>query len=156
MKRLLTFLGLGILLTFLTITLATLKDYSQPVIPDGLTKKTINLLKPISEPTITIVEEKQYIEPEKPKVVAVPAYDGSCGDNWYANWIYMHESSCRLDAKNSIGCVGIGQACPGSKLTNLCPDLNYACQNNFFTVYVNNRYGGWEQAWNFWQSHNWY
>lgn len=155
MKRLLTFLGLGILLTFLTITLATLKDYSQPVIPDGLTKKTINLLKPISEPTVAVLEEKQYIEPEKPKVVAVPAYDGSCGDNWYANWIYMHESSCRLDAKNSIGCVGIGQDCNGALIRD-CPNLDYPCQNAFFTRYMQARYGSWQSAYEFWVSRHWW
>lgn len=76
-----------------------------------------------------------------------------CGDNSYANFIYMHESGCNLNAVNAGGCRGIGQACPGSKLP--C-GADYACQNAFFTKYANATYGGWSGAYAFWQSHGWW
>lgn len=79
-----------------------------------------------------------------------------CGDNHYANYIYMHESGCRLQATNAEGCVGIGQACPASKLTSVCPGLDYACQNQFFTSYAVARYGSWEAAYNVWLNQRWW
>jgi hypothetical protein len=91
----------------------------------------------------------------------VPQVSGAvanCGDNAQAHYIYMHESGCRLDAVNSIGCIGIGQSCPGgSGLARDCPDwrTNYACQNAHFTRYAN-RYGGWQGAYNAWLSKHWW
>lgn len=82
-----------------------------------------------------------------------PAVAGGCGDNFYANYIYMHESGCNPASVNSIGCRGIGQACPGSKLP--C-GADYACQNAYFTRYANERYGGWAGAYSFWVSHHWW
>lgn len=79
-----------------------------------------------------------------------------CGDNEYANFIYMHESGCNLNARNAGGCLGIGQACPGSKLTAVCPDLSYECQNSFFTAYANAAYGGWAGAYSAWISKGWW
>lgn len=88
--------------------------------------------------------------------VASSAVIAGCGDNSFAQYIYQHESGCRLNATNSGGCVGIGQACPGSKLYNVCPDLNYACQNAFFTDYANRAYGGWSGAYQFWLNNHWW
>lgn len=79
-----------------------------------------------------------------------------CGDDQYANFIYMKESGCRLTAQNSSGCLGIGQACPGSKLLAVCPNLDYACQNTFFTNYVVARYGSWANAYAEWLAKGWY
>ena len=42
----------------------------------------------------------------------------NCGDNEYARYIYMKESSCRTTARNSQGCYGIGQSCPASKIAH--------------------------------------
>lgn len=81
------------------------------------------------------------------------AVSGSCGDNQYAQYIYQKESGCNLNAINSGGCRGIGQACPGSKLP--C-GADYACQNAFFTAYALSTYGGWEQAASFWQANGWW
>lgn len=89
-----------------------------------------------------------------PKVSAAPARVSGCGDNSYANYIYMHESGCNLNAVNSRGCYGIGQDCNGI-VRSRC-GANYQCQNEYFTSYVNGRYGGWQQAYNFWISHHWY
>lgn len=80
----------------------------------------------------------------------------NCGDNSYANYIYMHESSCSTTITNSEGCMGIGQACPASKLLAVCPNADYACENLFFTGYAIARYGSWEGAYNFWINNHWW
>lgn len=92
-------------------------------------------------------------KPVARKVAPLKPVSG-CGDNYYANYIYMHESGCRTDAVNSQGCRGIGQACPGSKLP--CTNSDYACQNAFFTKYAMDRYGSWEKAYNFWVANRWW
>jgi len=76
----------------------------------------------------------------------------SCGDNQYASFIYQHESGCRTDAVNSIGCKGIGQRCGDLP----CTLQDYACQNNWFTNYAETRYNGWYGAYLFWQQHHWW
>lgn len=93
-----------------------------------------------------------------PAVVAAPAPTTvtDCGDNDYAHYIYMHESGCRLNAVNSIGCIGIGQSCSPNTFKSICPDLDYTCENDFFSNYANNRYGGWLQAYNFWTTNHWW
>jgi hypothetical protein len=87
--------------------------------------------------------------------VAAPAASvvAGCGDNQYAQYIYQHESGCNLNAVNSGGCRGIGQACPGSKLP--C-GADYACQNEFFTNYAISKYGSWQAAYNFWVNNHWW
>ena len=97
------------------------------------------------------------IEPEQPQPVEIPVVETpptqGCGDNEYANYIYMHESNCSTRAINSIGCRGIGQSCPGDKLP--CGD-DYVCQNEWFTNYALTRYGSWEAAYNFWRQNFWW
>lgn len=69
-------------------------------------------------------------------------------------FIYQHESGNNPAAVNSIGCRGIGQACPGSKLP--CSDSDYACQDAWFTNYAMTRYGSWEKAYQFWVANRWW
>lgn len=80
------------------------------------------------------------------------------GDNEAMNYIFMHESTNNPAARNAGGCLGLGQACPGSKLIAACP--NYAndvpCQIAFFTAYANARYGGWGGAYTFWVNNHWW
>lgn len=83
----------------------------------------------------------------KAPVVTNTAPSG-CGDNTYANYIYMHESGCRTDAVNEIGACGIGQAYPCGKMG--CSLSDYACQNAFFNNYAIQRYGSWEAAYYYW------
>ena len=97
---------------------------------------------------------------DKPAAVApvavsqpVSAVVAGCGDNMYSQYIYSHESGCNLNAVNSLGCRGIGQACPGSKLP--C-GADYACQNEFFTNYAISKYGSWEAAYGFWLNNHWW
>lgn len=71
-------------------------------------------------------------------------------------FIYMKESGNNPNARNAGGCLGLGQACPGSKLLAVCPNLDYACQDAFFTNYALSRYGSWEGALAFWQGHHWW
>lgn len=90
-----------------------------------------------------------YVAPVAP----VSSVVAGCGDNEYAQYIYSHESGCNLNAVNSIGCRGIGQACPGGKLP--C-GADYACQNAFFTNYAVTRYGSWAGAYDFWVNNHWW
>jgi hypothetical protein len=83
------------------------------------------------------------------------AYSG-CGTNYYQNWIYEEESGCSTTEYNSIGCLGLGQACPGSKLLAVCPTESYTCENQYFTNYMLSRYGSWENAYNFHQANGWW
>lgn len=69
-------------------------------------------------------------------------------------YIYSHESGCRTDAINSIGCAGLGQACPGSKLP--CSLSDWDCQNAYFTSYALGRYGSTYNAYVFWVNHHWW
>lgn len=87
-----------------------------------------------------------------PAVVA--AVVSGCGDNFYANYIYMHESGCNTGAVNPIGACGIGQALPCSKMG--CSLADYACQNNYFTGYATSTYGGWAGAYNHWLEYSWW
>jgi hypothetical protein len=58
---------------------------------------------------------------------------------------------------SSSGACGLGQADPCSKLLDVCGSLsNVGCQLSFFTEYANERYGGWANAWLFWESHSWW
>ncbi len=85
--------------------------------------------------------------------VAQSTPESGCGDNEYANFIYMRESGCRTTAMSPNGCYGIGQACPAGKIAYCGAD--YACQNAFFSAYAG-KYGGWAGAYAFWQSHGWW
>ncbi len=89
-----------------------------------------------------------------PTPVAVPALSG--GDAEYKLFIYNHESGNNPTRRNGAGCLGLGQACPGSKLLAVCPTLDYACEDNFFTNYAIGRYGSWAGAYAFWLSHSWW
>lgn len=77
-----------------------------------------------------------------------------CGSDPYMAQIYMHESGCNTASVNSIGCAGLGQACPGSKLP--CSLSDWTCQNNYFVNYAIQRYGSPAGAWAAWQSKGWW
>lgn len=88
-------------------------------------------------------------------VTPVPVILGvNCGTDPYQILVYQRESGCKTDSVNSIGCAGIGQACPGSKLP--CSLSDWDCQNNYFTSYMLSRYGSWAAAWNSETSRGWW
>ena len=72
--------------------------------------------------------------------------------------IIYHESGCRVNATNaSSGAYGIPQALPGSKMASEGSDwqTNPVTQIRWMAKYVS-RYGGWQGALAFWNSHHWY
>lgn len=114
--------------------------------PPTVDQLTIKPLKPISAVSEQPITELASYTPAQPKAVPTGCTDAkSC--------IYMHESGNSPTAVNSIGCRGLGQACPGDKLP--CGD-DYACQDAYFTQYALSRYGSWDAAWVFWQANRWW
>lgn len=125
--------------------------------------------KPIDQPLASFSFQRQaeltaeQIVVAAPVIASVPSSSSiaNCGDNFYANYIYSHESGCLTHNPNSIGCDGVGQACPGSKVTNPC-GYDYTCQNAWFTNYAQKYcYLGtgdncWEGSYNFWVAHSWW
>ncbi len=78
-------------------------------------------------------------------------------DMFAVDFIIGHESHWRPNATNGSGCAGLGQACPGSKLANACPQwqTDPVCQLRFFSGYAG-RYGGWQGALSAWQRQHWW
>lgn len=77
-------------------------------------------------------------------------------ESWgYADFMVGKESGWNPSAKNkSSGACGLAQALPCSKLG---PEWdNPVVALNWMNNYVNGRYGGWEQAYNFWLAKKWY
>ena len=75
------------------------------------------------------------------------------GDMEVAYTLIWHESKCRYNARNaSSGAYGIPQSLPGSKMAAAGADweTNPVTQIRWMISYVNGRYGGWQQAWSFW------
>lgn len=73
--------------------------------------------------------------------------------------VIRRESNCRPTARNSSsGACGIAQALPCSKMG--CPVENTStaaiCQLRWMQQYVINRYGSWDSALAWHNSHNWY
>ena len=73
------------------------------------------------------------------------------------DFVIGHESGWRPGALNPKGCAGLGQACPGSKLANACPNwqVDPVCQLKFFSGYAG-RYGGWQGAYQAWLVKGWW
>lgn len=144
----------------ITLTFSSKSYALVPTVPPKvLPQPYIHLIQPLKP-----IQAVQFVVPVEiapvpvPQPVAIPVVSSvvsGCGDNFYANYIYMHESGCSLTITNSIGCLGIGQACPSSKLYATCPVLTYACENQFFTAY-SAKYGGWLGSYNFWVANHWW
>lgn len=91
--------------------------------------------------------------PSPPVAIAVVGVTG-CGDNFYKQFIYQHESGCRTNAINPIGACGLGQALPCSKMG--CSLSDWGCQDAFFTSYALGRYGSWAAAYSYWVGHSYW
>lgn len=100
-------------------------------------------------PTVAIGGNKAQIL----SAAGVPA-----SQHFAADFIIAHESGWRLNAQNPSGCLGLGQACPGSKLVAACPawQTDAICQIQFFSGYANGRYGSWSEAYQAWQIQGWW
>lgn len=101
---------------------------------------------------LALIAQQAKNAPQAPQIAQNTPVDS----NSAKMFIYMKESGNNPNARNAGGCLGLGQACPGSKLIAACPNLDYACQDAFFTNYALSRYGSWEGALAFWQGHHWW
>lgn len=77
--------------------------------------------------------------------------------SYYQDYVFSHESGWRTDAVNaSSGACGLGQAWPCSKLPCPLTKDGFDCQMSWFNNYAQQRFGGWEGAYNYWVAHhNW-
>jgi len=86
--------------------------------------------------------------PQQAKTYALPEDEAKA-------FIYSHESGNNPGAINpNGGACGLGQALPCSKMP--CSLSDYACQDQFFTNYMLQRYGSWNNARAFWIANNWW
>lgn len=100
---------------------------------------------------VSKVSEKALIEPTAEVKPAVQPTQSPDPEQEAKAFIYQKESSNRTDAINpTSGACGIGQAWPCSKLP--CTLQDYTCQDEYFTAYMQNRYGSWQAAKAFWLS----
>lgn len=73
----------------------------------------------------------------------------------YADYMVQKESGWNPNAVNkSSGACGLAQALPCSKVPG--NPYNPIDSLNWMNSYVNGRYGGWANAYNFWNTHHWY
>ena len=109
---------------------------------------------------VTAVGARKSIPPEQETCASWAREAGvSEADLWVALALIYRESGCRVDSTNArSGAYGIPQALPGSKMASAGADwkTNPVTQIRWMIGYVNGRYGGWSQAWDFWQTHHWY
>lgn len=133
---------------------STLHDLEQQKVQDSETQKKLD------ETNKQLEETKKQLEAKRNSATAyaaelppTPKVSYAMPEDQAKAYIYSHESGNSPTAVNSIGCRGLGQACPGSKLP--CGD-DYACQDAYFTQYMLSRYGTWANAQAFWQANHWW
>lgn len=113
---------------------------------------------PVSDPINRVIARGRKINNASvagDKAALMAAAGISPSDYYAADYIISHESGWRPGAISRNGCAGLGQACPGSKLINACPNWseNTVCQLQYFTRYAG-RYGGWQGAYSAWVNVN--
>ncbi len=118
--------------------------------------RTLTEERVISEPVPEIIVEgaKVSIPPEREQCASWAREAGvSELDLEPALDLIYRESGCRVDAKNaSSGAYGIPQSLPGTKMAEFGADweTNPVTQIKWMIQYVNGRYGGWQQALDYW------
>lgn len=85
---------------------------------------------------------------------SAPAVSYPTDSNSAKAYIYARESGNNPNAVSPNGCYGLGQDCNG--VVRIQCGADYACQDAYFTNYAMRRYGSWENALAFWQSHHWW
>lgn len=77
-----------------------------------------------------------------------------------AQWVMQHESGGRTTAKNptstAFGAFQMLKATRQQYMGANWQSTDLGQQYAGATKYVNQRYGGWNQAQSFWQKHHWY
>jgi len=121
---------------------------------EGWTPEGLVVVQPAEEETepyikeVTPVVKKVNNKPLAVEIHPVP-------ENEAKAYIYMHESGNNPSAINKgSGACGIGQALPCSKMD--CELGDYACQDAWFTDYMEHRYGSWAKAKEFWVANRWW
>lgn len=110
----------------------------------------------VSEPVmeVLVVGTKISIPPERQQCADWAREAGVEEQDLEAALDLMYrESGCRIDATNaSSGAYGIPQALPGSKMATKGEDweTNPVTQIRWMIDYVNTRYGGWQEALDYW------
>jgi hypothetical protein len=103
-----------------------------------------------SSPVASVTGEKT----DWMKAAGIPESDWQ-----YVDYIIEHESGWNYRAVNpSSLAYGLPQSLPASKLSSAGSDWkdNPVTQLKWATQYANERYGGWQQAYNAWRSQNWW
>lgn len=103
-----------------------------------------------SSPVASVTGEKT----DWMKAAGIPESDWQ-----YVDYIIEHESGWNYRAVNaSSGATGVCQALPGSRMATAGSDYldNPVTQLKWCHSYANERYGGWQQAYNAWRSQNWW
>lgn len=103
-----------------------------------------------SSPVASVTGEKT----DWMKAAGIPESDWQ-----YVDYIIEHESGWNYRAVNaSSGATGVCQALPGSRMATAGSDYldNPVTQLKWCHSYANDRYGGWQQAYNAWRSQNWW
>ena len=128
------------------------KEVSRELVSSDVVKNPVD--------RITAVGMKKSVPPEWEACASYARAAGvSEADLHVALTLIYRESGCRFDATNAgSGAYGIPQALPGSKMASAGADwqTNPVTQIRWMIGYVTGRYGGWSQAWSFWQSRHWY
>jgi hypothetical protein len=163
-----------VLLAFPLLLAGPLSTQEVPVSPRLATGISFVFVKPITKPNfdsvITVLRDSQAkakaacdvqggtldglqcVLPPPPPPAPIAAVIQLLSGSDAKSFIYMNESGNNPAQWNSSGCLGLGQACPASKLLAVCPVVtDYACQDAWFTNYMLSRYGTWEAAKAFWQ-----
>lgn len=76
----------------------------------------------------------------------------------YVDYIIGRESGWNPGAISPNRCIGLGQRCNPSLLTNECPNwqTDPVCQLGHFSAYAEGRYGSWQGAYSAWQVQGWW
>lgn len=126
------------------------KEVSRELISEAVTKEPVKQI--IAQGAKTSVAPGQETCASWARQAGVSEADLSA-----ALFLIYHESGCRVDAQNkSSGAYGIPQALPGSKMSSAGSDwqTNPVTQIKWMAGYVKGRYGGWQQALAYWNSHH--
>lgn len=171
-------LAVGIVIALPKPSAPHINNSEQPAVPIAVTQQVVReseaQVKKATEAKKKAQPKKQKPKP-KPKVVERPpetvvkpsgtkqewmAQAGIPSSDWPAvDFIIHKESTWRPTATNNIGCVGLGQSCPGgSGLVAECPNWQSdpVCQLRHFSKYAKQRYGGWWSAHAAWTQQNWW
>lgn len=133
----------------LFVLLATEPTRLTEAAPVHINNATVVATESSEQPPSNSEQAEKPVEQPKPAPTPVPKPQLSTPSSELdaKTFIYMKESGNRLDAVNSIGCIGLGQDCNGV-LKNECPNwkTDRTCQDLFWEKYMHRRYGTWQAA----------